>query len=67
MEKPEVQVSILPQTLTAIFGSKPDTVSLDLFETTAQEKKEGLKVLLFTLVDQVKTLENKLEGIMRIN
>jgi len=62
MESSEVQVSIKPQTLTVLFGSRAAIISLDLYETTAQEKKEEIKILLFTLVDRVKDLEKKLES-----
>lgn len=67
MENAEVQVSIFPQKLILIFGIKPGSISIDLYETTAQKKKDELKVFLFNLVDRVKNLEKKLEGRHAVN
>ena len=59
-----MQVSVVPQTLTVVFGKRPGIICMDLYETTAQEKKEELKIFLFALVDRVKTLEKNLEGML---
>ena len=62
MENSVVQVSTLPQTLTVVFGERPSIITIELYETTAQNKKEELKEFIFSLVDTVKDLEIKLKG-----
>ena len=61
-QKSDVNISVLPQRIVLYFGSKPGSISLDLFEATCEQKKYGLQELLFKLADNIKTLERQLSG-----
>ncbi|XP_065052744.1 uncharacterized protein LOC135681983 isoform X2 [Rhopilema esculentum] len=59
-QKSDVNISVLPQRMVLYFGSKPGSISLDLFEAACEQKKFGLQELLFKLADNIKTLERQL-------
>ena len=61
-ENKELQISEIAQRILLTLGTGSAAFTLDLYQTTAQEKKKEFQYILFSLAGSVQDLEEKLKG-----
>ena len=61
-----ISVAQLPNKVTVTVGTGIPSLSYDLYEAKASEKKSELQTILFRLADRVSELTEQLKGIYNI-